>query len=90
VGTPDLRSAAGEWLRAQRERCGFSQSDLARAVKIDHYTFISQIENGRGRIPPNRYADWADALHMSRRDFAIQMMRFYDPITHEMLFGGGE
>lgn len=82
-----LRSRAGEWLRARRERLGYSQSDLSRALGLEHYTFISQIENGRGRIPPNRYAEWADALEMPRRDFTIQMMKFYDPITYELLFG---
>lgn len=86
--TQELRRAAGEWLRSQRERCGFSQTDLARALGLDYYTFISQIENGRGRIPSNRYADWADALSIGRRDFAVKMMHFYDPITYDLVFGG--
>ena len=85
--THELRSEVGEWLRARREACGYSQSDLAKVLGLDYYTFISQIENGRGRIPANRYAEWADALKISRREFALQMMRYYDPITYGLIFG---
>jgi len=86
----ELRLAAGEWLRARREQCGYSQSDLAKVLKLEYYTFISQIENGRGRIPPNRYAEWADALKISRREFALQMMRYYDPITYDLIFSSSQ
>lgn len=86
-GVQELRRAAGNWLRARRESVGYSQTDLARALNLDYYTFISQIENGRGRIPANRYADWADALQISRRDFALRMMQYYDPVTYELIFG---
>lgn len=85
--TAELRRSAGEWLKSQREKCGFSQTDLARKLGLEYYTFISQIENGRGKIPPVRYAEWADALKVSRRDFAYRMMQFYDPITFGLLFG---
>lgn len=84
--TQDLRKKAGEWLRAQRDRCGYSQTGLAKKLGLEYYTFISQIENGRGRIPAVRYADWADALRLTRREFAIRMMQYYDPITFDLVF----
>ena len=31
---------------------------------MNFYTFISQLESGRGRIPPDRYKVWADALNV--------------------------
>lgn len=86
-GVQELRRAAGNWLRNQREAVGFSQTDLARALNLEYYTFISQIENGRGRIPANRYVDWADALQIPRREFAMRMMQYYDPVTYELIFG---
>src|SRR5690349_2049158 len=58
----ELRRAAGDWLRKLREHRGLSQRDLARLVGADYYTFISQLEMGRGRVPPDRYKIWADAL----------------------------
>ena len=81
-----LRRQAGRWLKQKREERGFSQRQLADRLSLDYYTFISQLETGRGRIPPERYADWAQALGMESRDFVFVLMRYYDPITFELLF----
>jgi transcriptional regulator with XRE-family HTH domain len=82
----DLRRDGGRWLKEQRERAGLSQRQLAERVGADYYTFISQLETGRGRIPPDRYQDWAQALGMPPRLFVREVLRFYDPITHTILF----
>lgn len=82
-----LRQEAGRWLRSLREAAGLSQRDLAKAVGIEYYTFISQIESGRGRVPPTQTRAWAKALKMTPRDFAIQLMRFYDPLSYDLIFG---
>jgi transcriptional regulator with XRE-family HTH domain len=63
-----------------------SQRDLANALDLDYYTFISQLENGRGRIPPQRYVDWAEALGQEPRSFVKTLLSFYDPITYGILF----
>jgi transcriptional regulator with XRE-family HTH domain len=83
----DLRRQGGKWLKAQRERVGLSQRQLSDKVGTEYYTFISQLETGRGRIPPDRYLVWAEALQMSPQDFVREIMRFYDPVTYEILFG---
>lgn len=82
----DLRKQAGAWLRSLREGAGISQRDLARRVEIEYYTFISQIEAGRGRIPPDRYAAWADALGVDVKIFVKKLMSYYDPVTFGLLF----
>jgi transcriptional regulator with XRE-family HTH domain len=51
----ELRRAGGEWLRKLRERRGLSQRDLAKLVGVEYYTFISQIEMGRGRVRADHY-----------------------------------
>ncbi len=81
-----LRRKAGQWLRLRREKLGLSQRDLARLVNIEYYTFISQIEAGRGRVPSDRLIFWARALEMDPREFAITLMQFYDPHTHRLIF----
>ena len=63
-----------------------SQRELASRVNMDYYTFISQIESGRGRVPSDRMRDWSNALEMNPRQFAINLMKFYDPHTYEMVF----
>ncbi len=50
--TQKLRNQAGRWLRQLREERGISQRELAKKVGAKYYTFISQLELGRGRIPP--------------------------------------
>ena len=54
---------------------------------MEYYTFVSQIEAGRGRIPPDRLRDWAIALEMDSKEFAINLMRYYDPHMYSMVFG---
>lgn len=81
-----LRKEAGEWMRRLREQKNLSQRQLAKRVGLDYYTFVSQIESGRGRIPPDRYKVWADALGVETQPFVRELMRYYDPVTHELLF----
>lgn len=83
----DLRIDAGIWLRAHREACGLSQRGLAQKIGAVYYTFVSQIEAGRGRIPPDRYAAWAKSLDIDPRIFAVHMLKFYEPSTHALIFG---
>jgi transcriptional regulator with XRE-family HTH domain len=83
----ELRREGGRYLKELRERRGLSQRQLAAQIGAEYYTFISQLETGRGRVPPDRYRVWADALGVDVRDFVKNLMRFYDPQTFEILFG---
>jgi len=83
----EMRRVGGRWLRELREQAGLSQRELAGLVGTEYYTFVSQLENGRGRIPPDRLDVWAKALHVRPRDFVKTLMRYYDPVTFEILFG---
>ena len=82
----ELRRRAGSWLRERRCELGLSQRELASRVNMEYYTFISQIEAGRGRVPADRMHDWSVALEMNPRQFAINLMKYYDPHTYEMVF----
>ena len=52
--TSQLRKKAGVWLRARRCELGLSQRELACRVNMEFYSFISQIESGRGGVPADR------------------------------------
>lgn len=80
------RKAAGRWLRELREQQGLSQRELAGLVGVEYYAFISQLEGGHGRIPPERYKPFANALGVQPRDFVISMLKYYDPDTYRILF----
>ena len=86
----ELRREAGLWLRGLREARGLSQRGLAELVGAEYYTFISQLESGRGRIPPDRYLAWAETLGVEPRQFVRALLRYYDPVTHKILFGDDE
>ena len=92
--TPDeskeLRREFGVWLKQRREALGLRQRELAELLALDYYTFISQLETGRGRIPSARYADWANALQMPPREFIWTVMRYYNPEMFHVLNGEDE
>ncbi|WP_422018783.1 helix-turn-helix domain-containing protein [Roseibium sp.] len=82
----ELRLQAGTWLKAAREEAGLSQRELAGKMGALYYTFISQIESGKGRLPADRYAVYAVALGLDSREFAIKMLEFYEPTTYQLIF----
>lgn len=83
----DQRREMGAWLKGLREAQGLSQRDLSNILSLEYYTFISQLENGRGKIPSSRYVEWANALGQEPRSFVMTLLSYYDPITHDILFG---
>src|SRR5215510_2994564 len=87
--TRQLRNQAGAWLWELREKRGLSQRELAERVGAEYYTFISQLEAGRGRIPPDRYLVWANALGVEPREFVRILMSYYDPVPNDIIVGNG-
>lgn len=81
-----FKKQAGMWLREQRQKAGLSQMDLANQLGLKYYTFVSQIENGYGRVPSHSMAAWARALGIRPRLFARILLRHYDPALYHVLF----
>ena len=82
----ELRKAAGAWLQARRKAAGLSQIDLAARLGLKYYTFVSQVENGFGRVPTDSMESWARALNIAPADFARHLLTFYEPELHRLLF----
>jgi DNA-binding XRE family transcriptional regulator len=89
VASKKLRKAGGLHLKALREAASLTQRDLADQVGLRYYTFISQLENGTGRVPPDLYWKFADAFGIDVAEFTKSMLRYYDPFTFKALFGVG-
>ena len=81
-----LRKEAGTWLKAARKKAGLSQIDLAEKLDLKYYTFISQIENGFGRVPSESMEAWARALGIAPGVFARELLSYYDPDLYRLLF----
>ena len=84
----ELRRQAGAWLKSLRGRAGLSQIDLAERLSFKYYTFVSQVENGFGRVPTESMEAWAMALGQEPAAFARQLLSYYDPELHRLLFKG--
>jgi transcriptional regulator with XRE-family HTH domain len=84
--TKKLRREAGTWLKELRAKAGLSQIELAEKLGLKYYTFISQVENGFGRVPTDSMEAWALALGTDPSAFARQLLSFYDPELHRLLF----
>lgn len=80
------RKQAGEWLKELRGRAGLSQIQLADLLGFKYYTFISQVENGFGRVPTESLDAWARALNVDPSSFARELLSYYDPELHRLLF----
>ena len=76
----------GQRVRTMRAVRGMSRKVLAKVSGISE-RYIAQLEAGRGRIPPDRYLHWAEALGVEPRYFVRTLLRYYDPVTYAILFG---
>jgi transcriptional regulator with XRE-family HTH domain len=84
--TKRLRKQAGTWLKELRARAGLSQIELAEILGFKYYTFISQVENGFGRLPTESMEPWARALGVDPGPFARELLSYYDPELYRLLF----
>lgn len=81
-----LRKEAGRWLKQLRAAAGLSQMQLAERLGLKYYTFISQVENGFGRVPVDSMEAWARELQTSPSEFARKLLVYYDPELYRLLF----
>lgn len=81
-----LRKEAGKWLKELRLRAGLSQMQLAEILSFKYYTFISQVENGFGRVPTDSMEAWAKALGAEPSEFARKLLSCYEPELYRLLF----
>lgn len=86
----ELRKEAGAYIKKLREAAGLTQQQVAKAVGMDYYTMISQVEGGKTRVPPDKQLEWARALQVEPKAFATRLLMFYDPYTWQLLFGKEE
>ena len=76
--TSDERKAGGRWLKQRREALGLTQREIASLVGYAYVATVAEVESGKGRVPPNRYAEWASALKIGPRDFVQELRKYYD------------
>jgi len=79
------RKEAGTWLKGLRGQAGLTQTELAGRLGFKYYPFISQVENGHGRVPTGKMEAWAQTLGVDPSHFAKKLISFYEPELHRLL-----
>ena len=80
------RKQAGTWLKRLRGEAGLTQLELANRLGIKYYAFVSQVETGFSRVPPEKMEVWAKTLDVDPSYFAKQLISFYEPELHRLLY----
>ena len=80
------RKEAGTWLKGLRGQAGLTQMELAGRLGFKYYPFISQVENGHGRVPTGKMEAWAQTLGVDPSHFAKKLISFYEPELHRLLY----
>ena len=88
MGARKKRIEAGAFIQKLRLEHDpkLTQRALADKLKLDYYTFISQVETGAARVPPEQLVGSAKALGVDPQEFAKKLLSFYDPHTYKALF----
>ena len=88
VAARKKRIEAGAFIKSLRlaHDPKLTQSALADKLKLPYYTFISQVETGTARVPPESQVAWAKALGVDPQEFAKKLLSCYDPHTYKALF----
>ena len=88
VAARKKRIEAGEYIKSLRlaHDPKITQRALADKLKLSYYTFISQVETGTARVPPEQLVGWAKALGVDPQEFTKKLLSYYDPHTHKALF----
>ena len=90
VGARKKRIEAGAYIKNLRlaHEPKMTQRELADKLKLAYYTFISQVETGAARVPPEDLIEWARALKVDPAEFAKKLLSYYDPHTYKAIFEG--
>jgi len=74
----EMRKRGGRYVESLRlaHDPKITQRELAEKLGLPYYTFISQVEVGASRIPPDKMASWAEALGVDLQEFESKYMPF--------------
>lgn len=80
--TTERRLRLGKIINEQRTAQGLTQSQFAKLVGQEYFTMISQVEQGRIRVPPHDTERWARILGVDIQAFAQECVKAYESIEY--------
>ena len=76
----------GAAVKQARKDLDMTQRELAKALGLDYFTLISQIENGYITLPPTMWTPIAEALSIPPGPWAVRCLLEIQPDVYEALF----
>lgn len=80
--TTERRLRLGKIINEQRTVQGLTQSQFAKLVGQEYFTMISQVEQGRIRVPPHDTEKWARILGVDIQAFAQECVKAYESMEY--------
>ncbi len=80
------RKEAGQYVKQCRLDADMTQRELSQKLDLDYYTFISQVEGGSARVPPEKMVQWARLMGVVPAEFAKNLLKYYDPHMYDAMF----
>ena len=72
--------------RSLKQKATTSAASELSTMPNSVISLISQLETGRGKVASDQYLIWAEALGVPHEEFVRAMLRYYDPVTYDILF----
>lgn len=82
----ERRRAFGQRMKRFREDLQMTQLDMAQRTDQTYFTFISQVESGKAKIPTRDLPKWAKALQLDTYEFAKSYLKAVDQHLFEAMF----
>ena len=82
----ERRRGFGQRMKRVREDLQMTQLDMANATDQTYFTFISQVESGKAKIPTRDLSKWAKALKLDTYEFAKSYLKAVDQHLFEAIF----
>ena len=84
------RKNFGQMIQQRRQEIDMTQPELAEKTNQKFFTFVSNVENGRAKIPTVDLKIWARALKVNRNQFVQNYLFAADPPLYNALFSAAK
>jgi len=84
-----LRVKAGQYIKSCRIAADLTQAQVMKEVGAER-AVVSMIESGVQRIPSDRIGTWAVVLKRDPKEFAKNLLKYYDNHFYKLLFDSKE
>lgn len=83
------REEIGAFLKKRRNDLNLTQKYMGQQLALDYYTYISQMEAGKTRVPSEMIEGLAKVLKLDCSAFSKLLLAYYDPAFYKAIYREG-